>query len=103
MRLPFLEAGALAVVVDAVPFDFAHLARCAAAIFARASGDIVRLPRFLVGEAIAAGCGTEALDELPTTILASSDLSCWICSAMARARLSWLVDGVDIAQGLTRQ
>jgi len=63
-----LAAGPLATAVD-VPFDLAHLARCAAAIRSRASGDMVRLPVFAT--AVEANFGTDPMDELPPTRLAS--------------------------------
>ncbi|MEA3213103.1 MAG: hypothetical protein QOE70_6160 [Chthoniobacter sp.] len=97
-----LEAGPLAATV-AVPFDFAHLARCAAAIFSRASADIVRLPRLRMGDAAAAALGTDGAEERSPTIRPSSASSCWICSAMARARLSWSMLGVGMSVELPKK
>ena len=93
VKPPFLLAGAdgfAAGVVD-VPLILAQRARAAAAIFLRASGDIVRRPAFAVdlGTAVAA----EAL-AVPPRMEANSACSVSICSEMARARFSCSMDGV---------
>jgi len=82
--------GALAGAAD-VPLTFAQRAFAAAASLARTAADTLRLPAFGIGMDVAFGT-----DELSPTRRASSDWSCWICSAMARARLSWSIECVGI-------
>jgi len=65
---PFFFTGLATGVVD-VPLDLAQRALCAAAILARASGDIVRLPGFATGDEVALGAETTGAP--PPTKLAS--------------------------------
>ena len=89
----FFLAGADGFAAGAgdVPLILAHRARAAAAIFFRASGDIVRRPAFAVD--LATAVTAEAL-AVPPRMEANSACSVSICSEMARARFSCSMDGV---------
>ena len=85
-------AGAAFSVGFAVPLTLAQRARVEAAILARASADMVRLPVFGDGFEVVVVFG-EAADALPK-MEASSAFSFSIFSAISTARLSCPTDGV---------
>ena len=96
---PFFLGAAAAFAAGAgeVPFTFAQRARAAAAIFSRASGDILPRPFPVVGWAAALVAAT---GEAPPNTAANSACSFSICCEISRARLSWSMDGVFVDMGL---